>query len=410
MEKTGQIIARLILPDATPGPARLVPVEVRDLKSIVQARGLAGTPLSLAPGQYLVTATTPDGRAWTAGQFVEVSEGKSHTVDLVMDSDDDGAAPPKPKRGAAPAHADDLRIRGASGTIRGAAPEIAAPPSARQRANSAGWVVSVIRGRWLENWMGVGDVPQSGDRVCGFTRERMAAESFELSPVWDADTLIEIVALGKTTYFTVPFDDNEQRPTRIRIVPDDVYGANVQFEFENRTIHDFLAYVTKGQSENARTVARSLAPQAQARLSQDTKSPLASVIGAYVLLRANETEALDRWTNHLFDEFSDRMPDALPLRVEVLARLGRHEEVIAIGLEASDIPRIPWFRSGVGYLYQRVEQYINFVQANPQSGLLTTEQRDVFVKLLGGLNRLTWSIDETRTVCVFRGLEPVCAR
>ena len=410
MDKTGHITARLILPEAA-SSSSAVPVEVSDHKSVVRARGLAGTALSLAPGRYLVTATTPDGQAWTAGEFVEIGEGESRIVNLVSDSDNDWIARLEPvsRESPAPAPANERQMRRASQTIRAAEPKTPFPPLAGDDANPATWVASVIRGRWLENWMLAADVAVPDRSVGGFTREPVSAGSFEVSPVWDADTLVEIVTLGKATYFTVPFDDIEQKPTRVRIVPDEVYGANVQFEFENRTIQDFLAYVTRGQSENARTVARSLAPEPASKANQDTKSPLASVIGAYVLLRANETEALDLWTKRLLDEFGGRMPDALPLRVEILARLGRHQEVIAIGLGALDIPRLPWFRSGVGYLSQRLEQYINFVQANPKSRLLTKEQLDVFVKLLAGLNRLTWSIDETRTVCVFRGLEQVYA-
>ena len=52
-------------------------------------------------------------------------------------------------------------------------------------------------------------------------------------------------------------------------------------------------------------------------------SPLLAVLGAYVLLRANELEGMDVWTDNLVQWFP-WLPDVLAVRIEYLARQGNH--------------------------------------------------------------------------------------
>ena len=59
------------------------------------------------------------------------------------------------------------------------------------------------------------------------------------------------------------------------------------------------------------------------------RSLLRAVLGAYVLLRANELDGMDLWTSNLVSWFP-WLPDALALRVEYLARDGEHAAALKL--------------------------------------------------------------------------------
>lgn len=378
MKSSGKIYTRL---DRTSGVREhtRVPLEVRDVKGVVRQQGLVGDDIDLAPGRYFVTAMTPDGLEWAAADAVDVAADASVNVELFADSHQESQS---------------------------ATPIADAVERAPRK-------VAVIRcSRWLEYWMNKDTPPEAGRGLrFSLTREKASDDAFSVVPSPDNDTLIEVAEGDTASYFAVPFDEG-QGPTRVRIVPSADYGADVQFEFANPTIQELLSFVSSGPVDNARSIARSLSPEVSGLQGRGGDTPLASVIAAYVLLRtadqADQFEKLDGWSSELLRKHGDNLPDALPLQAEVLARLGRHRDVIELGIAKTTIPRLPWFRSGVGYLCQRLDQYLSIVRSSTtNSHLLSGEQSRTFSALLRGMDHLTWAIDDTRSICVFRNLELV---
>jgi hypothetical protein len=70
---------------------------------------------------------------------------------------------------------------------------------------------------------------------------------------------------------------------------------------------------------------------------------------------------LDSWLSNLAGTASD-VPDVPVLRAELLARLGMHDEALEC-LRVAMAGQVPWFRSGLSYMLERVRLYID-VSAN----------------------------------------------
>ena len=384
-KRTSWINARIGAPTGgSQYDSRSVPVQVIDAKTVVRARGLAGVPMEVPAGRYMVMATTPDGRQWTADDFVQLEEGETKAVPLLAE----GVEAESP----APAGRPELTLApGAS---------IVADSEELERH------VAVRRGKWLDYWIQSTAKTPISRRTAGLPSfETVAGDTFDLSPDPNEDTLIEVVTGETASYFAVPFEGIANSRTRVSISASVLAGPVVAFNFEDPELDDLLKYVVQGHAEDARTISRALVNPAEK--ARKTGSPLREVIGAYVLIRANELDGLDAWTGSMSSKVGDVIPDTLALRVETLARLGRHEDAIAMLVDYSASPRMPWFRSGVGYLTQRLDLYLKLANASPPSLKISQKKRALLAKVLRGVSSVSWAIDQTTSLCVFRQLERI---
>jgi hypothetical protein len=390
-------ITALVPSSADAAPSKTLPIQVTDLKAAVRARGLTGTPIGVPAGRYLVTATSPDGRQWASCEAVEVVAGEMQMVELQAEAPH--APAQRTARGAGSVTSEAASVNEDAGRSAGSrSPRGGA--GGERRSPFAVWT-----GHWLGHWVGAEASTPVRPRSLRRVQHQGAptGEAFELAPGGDADIVIEVFEGPRASYFAVPFDGDPRRSTSVRIVLDAEGRSAVRFAFGSADIDDLLEFVIGGAAESARTISAAIVRQAEDLALDKSQSPLLAVVGSYVLLRANELDGLDRWTGRLLDVAGDAMPDAQVLHAETLARLGRHQQAVKV-LSMQTRPRMPWFRSGVGYLEQRLELYLKLAQAGSASLSLSESQRKLFAAVLGGINRVSWSLDETTSFCAYRRL------
>ena len=94
---------------------------------------------------------------------------------------------------------------------------------------------------------------------------------------------------------------------------------------------------------------------AEKLLKDKEGDPLGASVGAYSLLQFGELDRLHDWTSNLMNWFV-WLPDGLAIRGEHLARLGQHQEALAV---FSQLPSrgVPQFTVGLSYAVNRLKVY-----------------------------------------------------
>lgn len=190
----------------------------------------------------------------------------------------------------------------------------------------------------------------------------------------------------------VPFDVQEgcRRPPNLKWSEARTPGFFLPvFEFDDPATNALTSALRYERSPLARPIAnKTIAELAESAMARKIHSPLAAALGGLVLLQEASDRLLEieQWTANLFEWFP-WLPDSLPLRVELLARLGRHEE--ARGL-LRQLPERgpPWTFKALRILvdrmafYQSIEKECSDEQHNAmqrcQSLLAITHPASVF--------------------------------
>jgi hypothetical protein len=190
-----------------------------------------------------------------------------------------------------------------------------------------------------------------------------------LDHVPGADQLLALRIGAATRYAVVPYDEcaacvgenPNPRAIAARLVTGPA-GPAVRFRSSiAEEANTLLAFVENGVLTEMWTVSQDMVNQGERAMYGAGSSILRAVTGAYVLLRANHLDGLDAWLRTL-DEAAPTLPDIDILRAEMLARLGMHDDALAL-LQGAIGGRCPWFRSGLSYMLERVRLYID-VSAN----------------------------------------------
>lgn len=130
------------------------------------------------------------------------------------------------------------------------------------------------------------------------------------------------------------------------------------FDFENKSFTRLVAALQYGrQSAVRKTADGAVTDLANDAVAEKAHSPLTAALGFLVLL-AGEPEdlrSIENGSANLFRYFRG-IPDALAIRAEVLARLGRHREARAV---LDDLPTrgLPWTYRGLRILVNRLAIY-----------------------------------------------------
>ncbi|MEA2863508.1 MAG: hypothetical protein QOF14_5782 [Hyphomicrobiales bacterium] len=350
-----------------------VAVEVRDPKTFaLRARGIVGEPLNVPAGKHWVSAILPNGEQLSADESVSIGVGEAREVLLNWT---DADVPASMETGA---WVDRTRR----------AADILAP--AWQLFTRV--FAAQIRGNWLAARMGTSPMPER-DRVSNLTMD---------AAFGDLPVLLEVASGNELpTYFAVPIDGEKGRTTSEWQYDDATKQVKIRFDFHDDELNTFFDYVQVGFAQEARSISRRLISQAE-EYAEDRKSPLRAVLAAYVLLRANETEGLQAWSRRLSDQYA-WLPDGVALRIECLARDGKHREAAELMPEL--VARgAPWFRSGVAYVAARAKLY-STVRATPSSNFtLAPETHQLIARLAGEMDTLMASLDLNEMISVYRDL------
>ena len=353
------------------------PIEVRDSeKFVLKAKGLSDGILEVPPGRYLVTAVLPNGQQATAEEVVELRAGEDRQLDLSVSNLEFPAI---------------LQIPTASfgDTVK----DFIRPVTQYFSSNN----VEVIHGNWLGN-----RITPAG-AAAHLVREPTTRSSLEV-PFQDLPVWIEIEGSDGYGYLAVPVD--EQRSTTVQWTIDSRTGnCETKFDFHDGELNSFYDFIRNDKSLEARSISHSLIAQSERFMMEKTRSPLRAILGAYVLLRANELEEMDVWTGNLVSMCA-WLPDALAVRVEYLARNGRHRDALAALLQI-ETWGVPWFRSGVGYLAERAKLYANVALKNPNELPTGGDDLNKLQRIASVLTELAASLDMAQYVSMLRRLPRV---
>jgi hypothetical protein len=353
------------------------PVEVRDIKTqVLRARGVSGSTLGIPPGTYFVTATLPDGQEIASEDPVSVGTGMN--VEVVLPS-------------AALRFPESLRP---TNTISAAVKDYIRPLTEYFSAQQA----AVLRGNWL--------TAKFGASSAAFKREATSRTSLEFA-FSDLPAIFEISLERAATangdnvracdYFALPVEKSGK--TAISWAIDQKSRLPMlTYDFNDGALNSFCDFIQNGQTVEARVLSRVLL-QSEQLSAESSVRPLRAALGAYVLLRANEVDNLDPLTASLV-ESSGAVPDVLAVRMEYLARMGKHDEAIKTLLQIPEVGA-PAFRSGFGYVADRAKLYST--ASLERNGIpLPEDQLNLVKRIAYVFGELAASLDLTQSVCTFR--------
>jgi len=392
-----------------------LPLQIRDKNMTILAAGLSDMEFTVPAGTYFVTARMPDGTQPVLAGPMEALAGEAVTRIAVeprgalfrMDPNGGETLPrANQTRGVleewrktlrvAAKPAGELATRGMMSddgmeNLREEAPLL---------SNSHIW-----RGRWLDIWLdnrnlAAGQTEPLDSNVTSLrTNLRRRTEHTLL--------FVEEPGEGSASFFAIPFDGPGALATRVEVSWDKVYSfkdgkpfetkrPTLTFFFQDLEISAFLRYIHRSNVLEAANFACSFVRRAidHGMGLKTLKSWLGTVLGCYVLLRRNELDDLDECTSILL-RLARHVPDVLSLRVEYLARAGRHLEAARLLADLQSFG-CPWFRSGIIYLLDRSRRY-----SRGLDGLAMSQQLK-FACYEAALTRLVDHIDPEFTTATYR--------
>ena len=361
-----------------------LPVKVRTADGEMVGSGVSGSPISMAPGRYFVSIVMPDGRERSSGEMVDVEPGHDSSPAQLSMPIVAASAPmvgpiAEPMEVASDgfesnAEAGAAQSRAVSRDIPDGIAADPASPAAPPATAGESCVARLWRGDWFAAWDSA--ALSAAGRPAPDMARVMGTELtlFETKPVIidHAPGLDQFLALrigAATRYAIVPYDEcaacvgetanPREIAARLMLGPS---GPAARFRSSiAEEANTLLAFVENGVLTEMWTVSEDMVNQGECAMYGAGSSILRAVTGAYVLLRANHLDGLDAWLRTLA-EAAPSLPDIAILRAEMLARLGMHEDALAL-LRGAIGGRCPWFRSGLSYMLERVRLYID-VSAN----------------------------------------------
>jgi hypothetical protein len=345
-----------------------LPIEVRDEKLVLKARGVSDDTLEVPPGRYFVTATLPNGEQSTVDAPVVLGAGETRQLEISVS---DLSFPPKLET---------------TNTLSDSLWEISRPVTQYFFRQS----FAVIRGNWL-----AGKFPDAGLRAP--TRREPTTRSNMDIPFSGEAVWIEIESSKKYNYFAVPIDEGGSTTVEWSL---DIQSDKLKLKFDlhDGELNSFLDFIDNSNAAEARLISRNMVLRLDS--SARKQSPLRAVLGAYVLIRANQLEGLDAWTSRLV-ESCPWLPDALAIRVEYLARNDRHPEAL---MSLLDIPNwgAPLFRSGIGYLADRAKTYAKLAPEGGARLQISAADQDRLERISHVFSDLATSLDMTSSTSALR--------
>lgn len=316
-----------------------LPVRIRDKSGTVISEGVTGRDIEVEAGTYLVGTVLPNGCEVLSETLVDVVAGKTVSA-------------PRPSL------AQDL----SSGLVGDA---VSAPFPA-----AGGSAEELTARRWRGDWLAFcnPENPIESLKAGAFVGEPITLQLGRSVPIErqaGTDDLLVIAHAGKVTVHVLPLD----RCIFGREATGESAGIAVELRLEadrpqlkytspvDAATNSFIEYVDHALLSESRAISADFIERGQDAMESERSSLLCAVLSAYVLLRANQLDGLDRWTERMI-ELAPELPDAYALRAETLARMGDHNGSVK-ALRAGLDKGCPTFRSGLSYSLERLRLYID---------------------------------------------------
>jgi len=362
-------------------------VTIRNGDSDIVARGVTGAPISVPPGRYFAMVMMPDGREIGTHDAIAVASGAD--AECIA-----GVCSIEP-----PQHF-DLRIAPAH-----AAPIASAPPMIGAAAPDISDVPATIwQGDWLALWDG-SDLRPPPLPSASFALSASELRNVEGSIVGDRLLAFPVsTGRGSVIRFTaLPYDLAPQGGITTPAILARLNLATGTPEIDFRTTSDevntLLSIVEANILTNMLVVTEELMKRQKAGISVAAVSIFGAITGCYILLRSNILDGVDTWLDQL-EKIDPGLPDAVALRIELLARLGHHAEAVDL-LRRSINGRSPWFRAGLSYLLERLRLYIDVTNNSDDPFSLSATDMELFKIKRNRLERLLPMMDNGRYIATF---------
>ena len=347
MKATGSITCQAPADAAERGH---LPVHIRDGNGDIVARGVTGFPIPVPEGRYFATVLLPDGREIGVSDAIAVTNGAAERCTAGLCAID-------------PAAQMDVAVAPAAMAAM-TAPAVAGPSPLPDAYTVA---ASLWRGNWFDIWDG-------DDTRVRILPDRPVAlstgEPLVLEGSNEVDQLMVFTVPGErgsiSRYTIVPYDlvpAQRGSSRRITATLDMSSGSpEVCFRTGSDEVNTLLSFVEAGILTNMVTVTSEMVKRAEAGTDVGSATMLGGITGCYILLRANALDSVENWLAQI-ERIEPGLADVNALRVELLARHGRHDEAVEL-LRTMVKGRAPWFRAGLSYLLERLRLYVD-VTNNP---------------------------------------------
>lgn len=302
-----------------------LPVEVREPDFMLVARALSSEQVSVGPGRYYVVARMPAGQKFYAN--VEVKKGADEAPVVLA-----------PAAGEeSPTGWDEVFH------FLGSSAEKARPTAPLKKV-----------GPGVKLWLFHGNA---------FTKATLVRDMYVPEPELNAPVelfgdespqLLRVERPGAPP-LTIAVPASPGLGCRVILSHTDEGGLSADMHMENTQADLLLHYVQSGLLTEAAITTKSSVLTAERLLYDKKQDPVAGAVGAYALLRLDEQERLDEWTENLCSH-NTWLPDGMTIRAEYLARLGKHQAAAELFLS---LPKygLPIFSDGLSYTVDRLRGY-----------------------------------------------------
>ncbi|MET0179184.1 MAG: hypothetical protein ABW194_01720 [Novosphingobium sp.] len=375
-----------------------LPVRVRKRTGEIVGSGVTGTPIAVPPGSYFVTILLPDGREVGHDHKVRAVAGG---VSQAPQFDDPGVATTAPVPPVAPRSArfgaKSFARRGPN-TVRTAEPAPPAPaPLAAPATTTAGpGELSIAAGLWEGDWMGAwaGGVPD----LTGLDTGSLSLSSGQVLTLAHREGLDRLLVLPLEDRFrcaVIPFDECTdctdaragERAIGARLTASGDGPVVLFRSVASEETNALLAFVETWIVSHMATISDSQVRTSEEAMAQARRSIFRAITGAYVVLRANALDGLDDLLAQL-EPMQGHLPDVLPLRAELAARLGDHAAAVALIAKWLEGGRCPWFRAGFSYMLERLKIYLDVTDNHRATFNLDSEDYGRFAAARDILDRM----------------------
>jgi hypothetical protein len=250
-------------------------------------------------------------------------------------------------------------------SVRKAEPAPPAPPAPADSVEPG--ELSIAAGLWEGNWMSAwaGGVPV----LSGVETRSLSLSSGEVLVLPYRDGVDRLLVLPLEDRFrcaVVPFD--ECADCADEAAAERAIGARLSASSDGPVVlfrsvvsdetNALLAFVETWIVSHMATISDAQVRTSEQAIADARRSIFRAITGAYVMLRANALDGLDRWLAQ-FEPMQGRLPDVLPLRAELAARSGDHAAAVALIAQWLEGGRSPWFRAGFSYMLERLKIYLD---------------------------------------------------
>lgn len=329
--------------------------------------GEADESMELEKGHYIASAVAMDGGRIGLPTRFDVSE-EATDVDVRLSGEASSETSRQQSSAFRTPFGSTIAVTGTTATSREAPAAGAATAAALEPATFADMTESASEEpdfkpallRW--NLAVDQPMPFAMDPIPG-TFDRLAIDFQGRVPGNEETAALVFPGPGNTLRFAItPFDQPEGGPfesPRLQWTPARTRGFFLpNFVFRASSCNALQTALRHRNGSLARPLARRIRDLSIDAMGDKMRSPLAAVLGGLMLLRESpeNLKKIDNWTGNLLNRFP-WLPDALPLRVEVLATFGRHREAQALLADQLKWRGPPWSRRGLQALVERLAYY-----------------------------------------------------